>query len=275
MDPTVRVFDGPALLQEQADLLASSTPADINYLYFLKVRRSAQQKATVQRNRSQRQATQHHDDDETSAARFRRSDGWDSAPTSIPLAAGTPLQSSRFAAADEATAQASTSLNPEDLPASVAKRRSMGDVSPSADMSPPGRDAGGQCGGPRGGGYSGGTAASSLDDRPAVASRAGEDPLSGVPEHPREEVRLEPCPHCGRTFAPGRLDKHIDMCRRQMERELALHHRNPVNRTAAAGGASGGLSPAPISVDSSVRTSRKNSVGHTATAQPRRRGVAK
>ncbi|KPI88742.1 hypothetical protein ABL78_2121 [Leptomonas seymouri] len=54
--------------------------------------------------------------------------------------------------------------------------------------------------------------AAALDEKPATASGKPQVP-AGVDD--MKDVKLEPCPHCGRTFAPDRLERHAITCERQ------------------------------------------------------------
>lgn len=238
-------FDGPRLLQEQADVLSHSSAAEINYLHFLKLKLSAQQKATAQRNQLLRHGTAPRQGEavygehggashpsshfpgtyDSGAFAHNRSVDGGAAPRNDvssnpyrPLEVSAPLRSSSREAREDAVpaappGQGSRRANTlDDVPASVVKRRSLGESQPI-----------------------GGATANPYDEVLAspLASGGG-DGLVGVPEQPTETVQLEGCPHCGRTFAPGRLEKHIDTCRRQQEREKEAQLRKPAtNRTAA------------------------------------------
>lgn len=274
-------FDGPRLLREQADLLAQSTPADINYFQFLRLKLNAQQKATAQRNQFQRGTSPFPRDtipeeqsvtrnsasgppsvyDVAPSAAFHNSRRDTGADESVMDSTDTPAAASRQAWESPSQppppahdpAPAANSL--EDLPALAAKRRTMEDSQPLTTS---------------------GLAPTAYDEKPAVAaSRSGGMP--DVPEHPTESVRMEECPYCGRTFAQGRLEKHADMCRRQQEREQELHKRKPTNRTSAtrgnaAEGSANHTAPTP-GLDSSKGGSPHQGAG--SAAPPKRHSAAR
>lgn len=229
-------FDGPALLREQTELLSESTSSDINFLHFLKLRLTAQQRATAQRNywqRVQQEAGTHANgsaattsstasgaiptvgaEGRTEAA--GAATAWNVQPTpphTATVAAGG--RNSRSPVADSSVQSASLPSRPdatpashvlsvdarhpafEEMPASAAQRAVTRDASVPATSSSSfvldGR-------------------AATLDDTPALASGTPQVP-AGVEEV--KEVALEPCPHCGRTFAPERLQRHAVTCERQ------------------------------------------------------------
>lgn len=197
-------FDGEALLREQTDLLARSSPADINYLHFLRIRLSAQQKSTLQRNQLNR-AVQ----------------AWSVSNGEVAVRS-SPQRNSREGSTQHGSFEFSdTRVSPDLGPMQFLFSGcgpSYNEEVPTPSNYAPGRSA---------------AAPSSyaddnrfcymssvhnyLDEIPAVAKGHA---ASGMPsEHPVEEVSLMPCSHCGRTFAPGRLERHMGTCQRQKERE--------------------------------------------------------
>lgn len=257
-------FDGPALLKEQVQLLSESTPADINFLHFLKLRLSAQQRATAQRNywhrvQQETDGVSAHAAAPTGAGRsttaasaiptvgadaYPAAASWNVQSTPVReefggarsygernsehvsaaaiLGPRSPMEeSSMFSGSVLSRFDGSSSALPlpyqqqqqhqlqqqqssmwshptafEDLPASVAKRAMTRDSSALGSPSSSALDG----------------RAATLDETPAIASGKPQLP-TGVEEV--KDVALEPCPHCGRTFAPGRLERHAVTCERQ------------------------------------------------------------
>ncbi|KAK7197642.1 zinc-finger of a C2HC-type [Novymonas esmeraldas] len=328
-------FNGEALLSEQTELLLESTPADINFLQFLRLRLNAQQRATAQRNYWQRV---HRDDVESVGSGAMRSRGHsillasasvnandsngdvgDNHSSTRPRTAGASRASLSAADGEDTAAESSISsytaaaavkrdallrvgshkpLTPlptsavqrhsfDDVPASVSERRgtdvsveferdspmpeatelaatSTTDGSDDGDRSsqrptsrpPPDEDV-----------YvvpafatsgSSVTTAPIADERLAMASGKPQVPV-GADE--LRDVVLEPCPHCSRTFAPGRLQRHAALCGRQQQTTAtkargdgkdskASSGRKKTDRTAST--ASGG--PSHRSADAAVKT---------------------
>lgn len=283
-------YEGPALLKEQTDLLSESTPSDINFLHFLKLRLTAQQRATAQRNYWQRVQQQQQQQDgpgapaSTSATPVMHASGaiptyspatrpaaasWNVHTTPPHTHAAIPPHGSRSPLADSSVHSASVLSRPdtfsasntlqssqtpvavvegrsaafEQLPASAAHRAQTRDSSilPSpASFVLEGRGA-------------------TLDEKPAMAS--------GMPQLPAgaddvKDVALEPCPHCGRTFAPDRLQRHATTCARQQ----TTHPRAKAegkDRKASGGSASSGVrseraAAAAASTTSSASTKQGN-----------------
>ncbi|GET90288.1 hypothetical protein, unknown function [Leishmania tarentolae] len=277
-------FDGRSLLSEQTTLLQESTAGEINFIHFLKLRLSAQQRATAQRNywqRAQREATgsvnanttraHGRDGIHTPAAPISTTSAGRESVTSSNLASGrrdwnatgrmegAPF--SMYGAERVMLERSSTSLSTlskqdalasatphsalppptvyqhsfEDLPAAASKRR----VAPASEVMDFGAaptaesSEGGSSSHRRPSGalaeedaYMSAplitssvsiAAAAAIDERPAMAC--------GKPHVPADvdemkDVELEPCPHCGRTFAPARLERHVTTCQRQTSASL-------------------------------------------------------
>lgn len=255
-------FSGHALLAEQTALLSDSTPSDINFLYFLKLRLSAQQRATAQRNYWQRA---NHDRVSIEAT---------------PMAEESPARYTDTASATSAVSP--TALDAEYSTAGGVVKGGGGratsldetyafDVSHSAggvlrQTSRPSYEGPEESGSVAAAGaarrslsmYSVGGAASAIDDRPAMASGTPQVP-AGVDE--MKDIALEPCPHCGRTFAPGRLARHITTCERHVDsgapkaktdsvhssRILSGRHKPTTGSVSAAASGTSPTSPAPAS----------------------------
>ena len=287
-------IDGPALLSEQTQLLSESTPSDISFLYFLKLRLGAQQRATAQRNYWQRlrqeveggftgaatgagagrsatasstlsnaipvvdadaypaasswevQTTpvrpaqaagggttnsksdnSRHSSERNSNEHAMALHGARSPPEDSSLYSGSVV--SRFEASssipqkhqqqqqNQPSSSAATHTTPfEDLPASAAKR-SMASESPALPSSQTSQRLEGR--------------AASLDETPAVASGTPQMP-AGVEEV--EDVPLLPCPHCGRTFAPNRLERHAVTCARQQLTNLKSKADSKERKTSSS-----------------------------------------
>ncbi|KAG5473407.1 hypothetical protein LSCM4_03470 [Leishmania orientalis] len=287
-------FDGRSLLSEQTKLLLESTPTDINFIQFLKLRLSAQQRATAQRNywqRVQREGA------ESINSNMTRSQGRGGIPASAAPMTATVDGNGSFAAAGRGTEASSihtgdgrrnwraagsvdgasvntndvergmpeqstlslthlskhdvplwsapySSMPPstvhqhfEDVPAAVSKRRgtstpeaadfaAVPTADPSEDESSSQRRP--SCPLPEedvyvvapltASGYSV-AAVAAIDERPAMACGKPQIP-AGVDE--LEDVTLEPCPHCGRTFAPGPLQRHVTTCERHKGAALKM-----------------------------------------------------
>ncbi|KPA80298.1 hypothetical protein ABB37_04585 [Leptomonas pyrrhocoris] len=241
-------FDGPALLDEQTQMLSDAPPADINSLLFLKLRLSAQQRATAQRNYWQRAQPEGegmpggatHAVGRSNAASSKTSNAapngdtesypavsnWNVQPTpvrtsvaasaacpnSVPQSSvrnesvyeHVPLTPGARASLDDTSAAPRPQQLPvgshqtpfEDMPASAAKR-AMSSAPSASESSLPSHSE---------------IRPAAVDEKPATASGtpklpAGADDMRDVP--------LVPCPHCGRTFAPDRLERHAITCERQ------------------------------------------------------------
>jgi endogenous inhibitor of DNA gyrase (YacG/DUF329 family) len=259
-------FDGPALLDEQTQMLSESTPSEINFLQFLKARLSAQQRATAQRNYWQRvqqevdggvQGWRAHNTSRSVTASSTTSNAIPMVDTKAYPAASswnvqtTPVRTVSAAGHDNtalygkhgedhyATAHGARSpldessvhsgsigsrpdaslsstqqqrsppqqqrshplaychASNEHLPASAAQRAMASEL--SALASPPTSQS-----------LEGHTSA--LDEKPAIASGKPQVPAGAEDV---KDIQLEPCPHCGRTFAPDRLQRHATTCERQ------------------------------------------------------------
>ncbi|CAG9577757.1 hypothetical protein LMJF_29_0290 [Leishmania major strain Friedlin] len=280
-------FDGRSLLSEQTKLLRESTPADINFIQFLKLRLSAQQRATAQRNYWQRVQREAADSMNANTAHRQGRGGISAsvAPVSTSAAGreseassnhigsgrrnwhaagsaegasfstydaehmmlehstasfGTLSKQDAFTRATSHGAVPPPTVHQhsfEDLRAAVLKRRSTPASEltdfvavSTAELSEDGNSSQRRPSGPLqeedayalapfiASSYSA-AAAAAIDERPAMACGKPQVPVD-VDE--MKDVALEPCPHCGRTFAPARLERHVVTCER---------HRNTLPKT--------------------------------------------
>ncbi|TPP50871.1 zinc-finger of a C2HC-type family protein [Leishmania donovani] len=259
-------FDGRSLLSEQTKLLRESTPADINFIQFLKLRLSAQQRATAQRNYWQRVQREAADSMNPNTARWQGRGGIPASAAPISTAAASSVEGASFSTYDaehvilehsttsfgtlprqDALMRATShgAVTPptvhqhsfEDLPAAVLKRRgapaseltdfvAVSTTEPSEDGNSSQRRPSGPL--PEEDAYVlapfstssySAAAAAAIDERPAMACGKPQVPVD-VDE--MKDVELEPCPHCGRTFAPARLERHVATCER---------HKNTLPKT--------------------------------------------
>ncbi|KAG5473689.1 hypothetical protein LSCM1_04316 [Leishmania martiniquensis] len=300
-------FDGRLLLSEQTKLLLESTPADINCIQFLKLRLSAQQRATAQRNYWQRVQREGADSVNSSMPRSQGQGGILASGSSISAPvdgsgvsasairggeaslthAGDDRRSWRATGsvdgasvstcdAERAMPEHSTMSLPnlskhdtavwsapyssaspstmhqhfvEDMPAAVWKRRGTSSpeaadlvAAPTAESSEDGSSSQRRPSCPlpeedvyvvaplTANDYSA-AAAAAIDERPATACGKPQVP-PGVDE--MEDVPLEPCPHCGRTFAPGPLQRHVTTCERQKGAALKMKSEVKGSKVASA-----------------------------------------
>ncbi|KAG5490529.1 hypothetical protein JKF63_00649 [Porcisia hertigi] len=280
-------FDGPTLLSEQTALLLDSSPAEINFIYFLKLRLSAQQRSTAQRNYWRRVHQKETDvvKPNMTGGQIRGGVVASTAQTSTAVDDSGILEASvsgaetfpyhgggagrnwhisgsaesTFASAHDALRAGSEYLNtPLGGPSSretltletpqgfaphlTAHQRSF-EVTPSAvsnrrcTPTPEATEFAFLSAGESSDGGVGhrriafgpppredvhlrllsttssynATAAAAIDERPAMACGKPQVPM-GVDE--MKDVVLVPCPHCGRTFAPSRLERHAIACER-------------------------------------------------------------
>ncbi|CBZ24004.1 uncharacterized protein [Leishmania mexicana MHOM/GT/2001/U1103] len=278
-------FDGRSLLLEQTKLLRESSPADINFIQFLKLRLSAQQRATAQRNYWQRVQREAADSMNSNMARRKVRGGIPAPAEAISTAASGSVERAPFNAYDaehvmlensttsfdtfsklDAVMRATShgAVQPptvyrhfEGQPSAVLKRRgapaseftdfaAVATAEPSED----GNSSQRRPSGPpleedsyvlapfTASNYSA-AAAAAIDERPAMACGKPQVPVD-VDE--MKDVELEPCPHCGRTFAPARLERHVTTCERHkstlpktkgdMKSARALTGRKKPDRTA-------------------------------------------
>ncbi|CCW67461.1 unnamed protein product [Phytomonas sp. Hart1] len=246
------IFDGNALFSEQMELLSNATPAEIKDICFLKLKLSVTKKSTAQQNQFQR-ASQQWDGEilrlqqRDGGGPFARSNSLN-LPPNLKAISGSPLQhptqgvlgnenmnfslakvegsrplgnlSSQLTGAPRGSlvklpitsSSANTSLkedtsdlaphNPMDeLPASVMMRRTLsGGIK---TISPAPSDA-----------YN--NTNNTLQQ--AKSTLDGEIGFLGIDGAlPKDELMLEPCIYCGRTFATESLKRHVDACRRHHE----------------------------------------------------------
>lgn len=210
-------FDGYALLQEQADFLASSSPADINSTTFLKVKLASQQKRTAQRNQFNRS--------------LKSSGGAVTSTTpSANLPAGTvhpnynsyeelPLgsQNNSFGNARKSWTPSGSQLEDgraeplNSFDSGSAANKLYGSAPWDAEEFPAG-SIGAHHVDPN-------APKHALDEIPAVASGI----RASMPEV--EEVVLIPCPYCGRNFAEDRIERHCIACMKLNKMEAHRRHK--------------------------------------------------
>lgn len=175
-------FDGAELLREQSQLLASANPSDISSTTFLRVRLAAQQKRTQQRNQLYSQRG-------TSAM-----SSTELQDSSMVGEEGTfPMQGGAYGSG-RGEAMTNSSFHGAPLSRSVSQQRHEDSLAPPHHTDP----------------YRGPSQNNSsrnpLDEVAATATGKREE----LPEV--ENVVLVPCPHCGRSFAEGRIKKHCSLC---------------------------------------------------------------
>ncbi|AIN99979.1 hypothetical protein LPMP_290290 [Leishmania panamensis] len=287
-------FDGRVLLSEQTKLLLESTPADINFIHFLKLRLSAQQRATAQRNYWQRVQREGTDSMSANMACSQSQGGirapagsistasvgrrnwrtagsvedasvitYDAEPTATTLSALSKADALMWAA-PHGSALPWTAHSPtfEDMPAAVSVRRGAPApevtelvVVSAADPSEDGENSQRRIScplpeedvyavAPFVTTYNSAAAVAVIDERPAMACGKPQVPVD-VDE--MKDVPLEPCPHCGRTFALGRLQRHVTTCERHKDAILKVRSDEKSrgvlsvikkqDRTAGGGGA--------------------------------------